>query len=78
MQLLPVSPRGPAAPSHHLGEQLVLEAALRRDEVDERALRRDLGLVVRVGQLRLQVQLEVRVVLDLLAAELEEERAPFL
>ena len=61
-----------------LGEQLVLEARLGRDEVDERALRRDLGFVVRVRELGLEVEREARVVLHLLAAELKKECAPLL
>mmetsp|Transcript_6913 Transcript_6913/g.16623 ORF Transcript_6913/g.16623 Transcript_6913/m.16623 type:complete len:1317 (-) Transcript_6913:1319-5269(-) len=72
--LLEVGPLG----AHHLGQELVLETGLGGDEVDEGALGRDLGLVVRVGQLGLEEELEAHVVLDLLAAQLEEEAAPLL
>mmetsp|Transcript_66859 Transcript_66859/g.164845 ORF Transcript_66859/g.164845 Transcript_66859/m.164845 type:complete len:203 (-) Transcript_66859:3743-4351(-) len=54
------------------GEQLLLQPVERDHEVDERRLRRDLGLVVRVAQLRLQVELEVGVILDLLVAQLDD------
>ena len=45
-------------------EQLVLQPALGHGEVDQRRLRLQLGDVVRVGQLRLQVQPEERLVGD--------------
>mmetsp|Transcript_46683 Transcript_46683/g.110678 ORF Transcript_46683/g.110678 Transcript_46683/m.110678 type:complete len:770 (+) Transcript_46683:1114-3423(+) len=60
----------------HQPQQLLLEPVERDHEVDDRGLRRDLRLVVRVAQLRLHEELEVGVVLDLLVAELDHERAP--
>ena len=57
-------------------EQLVLEAVLSHHEVDQRRLRLHLGRVVRVGQLRLQVHFEGRLVVHLLVAELDERGAP--
>mmetsp|Transcript_61973 Transcript_61973/g.109030 ORF Transcript_61973/g.109030 Transcript_61973/m.109030 type:complete len:440 (+) Transcript_61973:567-1886(+) len=62
----------------HLGQELVLETALSGDEVDQCALSSNLGLVVRIGELGLQVQLELAVVLNLLTAEAEVEIASFL
>ena len=44
---------------HDHGQDLVLQPLGRDDEVDDRALRRDLGPVVRVGQLGLDVELEL-------------------
>ena len=70
-------------------EQLLLEALLGHGEVDDRRLRLDLGDVVRVGQLRLQVELEerttqrharLRVLLaehvDLFVAQLDDQLSP--
>lgn len=45
----------------HLGEELVLQAVPGDGEVDEGGLGLDLGLVVRVGQLGVEDQLEARV-----------------
>ena len=59
-------------------EQLVLEAVLGDHEVDERRLGLDLGRVVRVRELRLQVELEVGRVVHLLVAELDNLVAPAL
>ena len=50
--------------------------ALGDAKVDERRLRRDLGLVVRVGELGGEVEAEPWVVLDLGVADLHDERAP--
>jgi hypothetical protein len=72
-----------------LDAHLLLEALLGDGEVDERRLRLHLGDVVRVGQLRLQVELEERPAerharlgvgvaqhVHLLVAQLEDELAP--
>ena len=59
-------------------EQLVLQALLCHGEVHHRALRLHLGDVQRVRELRLQVQLELRVVVDLLIAELHDQGAALL
>eukprot|EP00968_Pinguiococcus_pyrenoidosus_P014247 scaffold1298_cov257-Pinguiococcus_pyrenoidosus.AAC.5 len=64
--------------AHDLREQLVLQASLGGDEVDEGALRRDLRLVVRVAQLRLQVQAKRRVVFHFLAADVDVQLLAFL
>ena len=45
----------------HLGEELVLQAVPGHGEVDEGRLGLDLGLVVGVGQLGVEDQLEARV-----------------
>mmetsp|Transcript_82585 Transcript_82585/g.234252 ORF Transcript_82585/g.234252 Transcript_82585/m.234252 type:complete len:291 (+) Transcript_82585:2639-3511(+) len=61
---------------HDHGEDLVLEPVRGDDEVDDGALCGDLGPVMRVRQLRLQVELEFRVVVDLLAADFDDHRGP--
>eukprot|EP00962_Isochrysis_galbana_P028266 scaffold8907_cov105-Isochrysis_galbana.AAC.3 len=55
--------------AHDDAEQLVLEALLLDAKVDQARLGRDLGRVVRVGQLGGQVEAEVRVVVHLFVAQ---------
>lgn len=57
---------------HHSGQELVLEAIPGDQEVDEGALGLHLGLVVRVEVLGVQDEAELRVVLHLLVADLNE------
>mmetsp|Transcript_13357 Transcript_13357/g.32645 ORF Transcript_13357/g.32645 Transcript_13357/m.32645 type:complete len:547 (-) Transcript_13357:606-2246(-) len=63
---------------HHQRQQLVLQALLRHAEVDQCGLRVDLRLVVRVGQLGLQVQPELGVVLHLAVSDLHDDVAALL
>ena len=63
---------------HHLGQQLVLEALLGHDKIDQRALRRELGRVVRVAQLGGDVEPEVLRVVELLVAEPDRHAVPDL
>merc|ERR1719161_1130359 len=59
---------------HDHGKDLVLETLRRHDEIHNRALREKLRPVMRVRKLRLDVQLELRVVVNLFASELDDER----
>mmetsp|Transcript_10302 Transcript_10302/g.22116 ORF Transcript_10302/g.22116 Transcript_10302/m.22116 type:complete len:1096 (-) Transcript_10302:3570-6857(-) len=63
---------------HHQRQQLVLQALLSHTEVHEGGLGSNLGLVVRVGQLGLQVQPELGVVLHLCVSNLHDQVAPLL
>mmetsp|Transcript_10037 Transcript_10037/g.27401 ORF Transcript_10037/g.27401 Transcript_10037/m.27401 type:complete len:250 (+) Transcript_10037:3448-4197(+) len=63
---------------HNKRQQLVLQTLLRDSEVDERGLCLDLGGVVGVGQLGVQEQAEVLVVLHLLVTHLDIEVAALL
>ena len=55
-------------------EELIFQTLLRDAEIHQSRLRRNLGFIVRVGELRLEVELEVRVVVHLLVAELHHRR----
>ena len=63
---------------HDEREQLVLQAIFSDREVDHCRLRLHLRRVVRIAQLRVKVQLEVRVVLHLGIPNLHKERAALL
>lgn len=65
LELLQVWPLG----LHDLRQQLVLEPVARHREVDQGALRLQFGLVVRVGQLGVEDQLECVVVFDFPVAD---------
>ena len=52
-------------------QQLVLETALRDDEVDDGTLGCDFGAEVRVGKLGHEVELEFRIVVDDLSTKLQ-------
>lgn len=56
---------------HDIRQQLVFQALSCDGEVDEGSLCLHFRLVVRIGQLRLQDQSEVRMVFNLLVAELD-------
>ena len=71
LQPPPTTTTLPRAPKHNSKTHALGDA-----KVDERCLRRDLGLVVRVGQLGREVQAKPWVVLDLGVAHLHHERAP--
>ena len=67
-----------ALEAHHVDEQLVLEAAQRHSEVDDRHLDAHLGHVVRVGQLGRDVELEVVAVGHVAVAEAQQQLAALL
>ena len=58
------------------GQQLVLQAHLCHAKVHERRLRGNFGAVVRVGELGVQVEAKVRVVLYLGVANFKKQAAP--
>ena len=60
---------------HHARQELLLEAAHGDDEVDDRELRKDLGRVVRVGELGAHHERDGLRVLALLIAQLDDQVA---
>ena len=60
------------------GKELVLKTLLSHAEVEESGLCVDLGLVVGVGELGLEVEAELDVVFNLVVADLDQQVAALL